>query len=315
MKVTPRHRFLRLISATRNPVSWIIILISALPAKAQQEIAFLSDTQAPMWVETLALKRNNNEEATARIFLDIVQRRPSHLFILGDVVKLGYKKKKWTTMDIYLDSCRRAGIKVSALLGNHDVMTRAKKGELQFQHRFPDHNRTGYYLVVDSIAFVFLNSNFKKLGPNDLKKQQDWYTSTLKALDKDATVAATIVACHHAPFTNSKIVGSSENVQKYFVPGYVASAKAKLFITGHSHNYEWFRHGGKDFLVIGGGGGLSQPRASGQDVLEDVAATYKPAFHYILLKRSNHTIGLTSRYLKEDFSGFEEGISFTVAYP
>lgn len=284
-------------------------------AQTRPEIAFVSDTQAPMWVETLALKTNHNEEATRQIFGDIVRRQPNFLFILGDVVTLGYKEKKWNKMDRYLDSCRSAGIRISALLGNHDVMTRAKKGETQFQRRFPDHNRTGYYQVIDSIALVFLNSNFKKLGPDDLEKQQQWYRATLQSLDQDPAVAVTIVACHHAPYSNSKIVGSSENVQRYFVPDFLTSRKARLFITGHSHNYEQFRRGGKDFLVIGGGGGLTQPLSEKKDRLNDLSTSYKPPFHYLLMTRSPRALCLTSRYLKSDFSGFEEGLSFSIACP
>lgn len=283
-------------------------------AQTRPEIAFVSDTQAPMWVETIALKANHNEQATQQVFGDIVRHRPTSLIILGDVVTLGYKEKKWSRMDRYLDSCRKTGIQVSALLGNHDVMTRSKKGEAQFQRRFPDHNRTGYYQVIDSIALVFLNSNFKKLGPDDLEKQQQWYRATLQSLDQDPAVAVTIVACHHAPYSNSKIVGSSESVQKYFVPEFMASRKARLFITGHSHNYEQFHRGGKDFLVIGGGGGLAQPLSDKEDRLTDLSTSYKPQFHYLLMTRTSGTLCFTSRYLRNDFSGFDEGLSFSIAF-
>lgn len=62
-----------------------------------------------MWVEKIVLKSNNNVQATQLAFNDILEKRPTSLFILGDVVTLGYKQKKWSRMDIYLDSCRRAG--------------------------------------------------------------------------------------------------------------------------------------------------------------------------------------------------------------
>lgn len=280
-----------------------------------QEVVFVSDTQAPMWVEKLVLGSNNNVEATQLVLNDILLRKPSSVFILGDVVTLGYKQKKWERMDRFLDSCRKAGIPVRALLGNHDVMTRSRKGESQFQRRFPDHNRTGYYQVVDSVAVIFLNSNFSKLSEPDMLHQQSWLESTLKALDSDPAVVASIVACHHAPFSNSKIVGSSKNVQEHFVPAYLASSKARLFITGHSHNYELFNHEGKDFLIIGGGGGLSQPLSEKEERLNDVSTTYKPQFHYLVMQRSGGQLCLTSRYLKEDFSGFTEGLSISIPYP
>ncbi len=296
----------------RVSIASLVVCVSI--QAAAQTVAFLSDTQAPMWVEKLVLKSNNNVAATGLVFRDILDQRPASLFILGDVVKAGYKTKTWQNIDRYLDSCRKAGIKVSALLGNHDVMTRQRKGEAQFQRRFPDHNRTGFYVVVDSVAVLFLNSNFSKMSSGDIQAQQSWYIKTLKAMESDNGVLATIVSCHHAPYTNSKIVGSSKNVQKYFVPGYLASLKARLFITGHSHNFEWFKKDGKDFLVIGGGGGLRQPLTTKEDRLEDAAAEYKPQFHYVRMQRFPDQLRFTSRYLKPDFSGFADGVSFTVAY-
>lgn len=292
---------------------YVILAVQSVALGQPRDVVFVSDTQAPMWVEKLVLGSNNNVEATQLVLRDILQRRPASVFILGDVVTLGYKQKKWSRMDIFLDSCRQAGIPVRALLGNHDVMTRSRKGESQFQKRFPDHNRTGYYQVVDSVAIIFLNSNFSKLSPDDLDRQQSWLTSTLAALDSDPAVVTTIVACHHAPFSNSKIVGSSQNVQKYFVPSFLASSKAKLFITGHSHNYELFKYEGKDFLIIGGGGGLSQPLTK-EERLKDVSTTYKPQFHYLVMNRSAGQLCLTSRFLKDDFSGFTEGLSFSIPY-
>ena len=280
--------------------------------RAQKDIVFISDTQAPMWVEKLVLGSNHNIQATKMVFSDIILHRPGSLFILGDVVTLGYKKKKWITMDAYLDSCRKAGIQVTALLGNHDVMTKSRKGETQFQKRFPDHNKTGYYRVVDSVAIVFLNSNFRKLSPDEFDHQQAWLHTTLQSLDNDPAVITTLVTCHHAPYSNSRIVGSSKNVQEHFVPEFLQSKKARLFITGHSHNYEHFKYGGKDFLVIGGGGGLSQPVSKKEKGYDDLSSSYKPQFHYLVLRRHGSALTLTSRFLKSDFSGFDEGLSFSI---
>lgn len=291
---------------------WLIIGNTYCQTAPQTRIAFVSDTQAPMKVETIVLKSNQNVRATGLIFHDILNQKPASLFILGDVVSLGYKKKKWTNMDRYLDSCRRSGIRVSALMGNHDVMTKAKKGEHQFQTRFPDHVRLGFYQIIDSVAIVFLNSNFSKLSGEDFGKQQSWLRTTLHSLDKDGAVLATIVSCHHAPYSNSKIVGSSTKVQQNFVPDFIQSRKARLFITGHSHNYEHFLVQGKDFLVIGGGGGLSQPLSMERP---DISGSYKPAFHYILLRRVHHDLIVSSRYLKENFGSFENGISFSIKMP
>ena len=291
---------------------WCFLPLLCQAQEKTISIGFVSDTQSPMWIEKVFLKENQNERATELIFEDIIKQRPEYLFILGDVVALGYKEKKWIKMDQNLEKCKTAGIQVSAILGNHDVMTRAKKGEAAFSRRFNDHVRTGTYRIIDSIAIVTLNSNFKKLSATDLKIQEDWLTKILEKLDTNQSVLGTIISCHHAPYSNSKIVGSSTKVQRYFVPAYLKSRKACLFITGHSHNFEHFIVSGKDFLVIGGGGGIEQPL---NKKYVDVSEGYKPSFHYILLHRVGTDLKLQSRNLEKDFSGFKNGISINVKVP
>lgn len=269
----------------------------------QGSIAMISDTQAPMWIERLFLKANNNEKATARLFDQIVKQRPGNLFILGDVTAWSAKEKKWHAMDSYLDACRAAGIAVTALLGNHDVMGCARKGESNFIKRFPQAVPTGYYKIIDSTAFVMLNSNFKKMKVKMLERQQDWYKKTLDSLQGDRHVKAIVVSCHHAPYSNSKIVGSSEPVQHYFVPLFLSTGKCRLFITGHAHAFEHFIQFGKDFLVIGGGGGIHQPLSQDRT---DVQSDYKPQFHFLTITPKPGLLQIESYFLSDDFSRVEK---------
>ncbi|MES2733197.1 MAG: metallophosphoesterase [Bacteroidota bacterium] len=274
------------------------------------EIAFTSDTQQPMWVEALFLHSNQNTRATDMVFDHILSRKPKALYLLGDVVSLGYRNRTWGRIDHCVNNCRINGIEVHALLGNHDVMGRAQKGESRFQKRFPDHIRTGYVSVTDSVAIVMLNSNFGTLSKVDLAKQQAWYEATLATLDSAATIQSIIVTCHHPPYSNSKLVGSSKSVQQRFVPAFLQSTKSSLFITGHSHAFEHFKKKGKSFLIIGGGGGLNHPLNTSVTKLEDAAADYKPMFHYLIVKRTHNKLLVTSYFLKTDFSGFEKGYTF-----
>ncbi len=274
---------------------------------------FVSDTQKPMWVEKLVLKSNHNTKATALEFSEILEKKPSNLYMLGDVVAVGASNHQWKKVDKFLDSCRKHGTTVCGVLGNHEVLVKKKKGEINFNKRFPMNVNTGYVSVADSVAVVLMNSNFNKLSPADKNKQQAWYESTLKSLDETDSVRAVIVACHHAPYTNSKIVGCSKSVQEYFVPGYIQSKKAQLFITGHSHNFEHFNIKGKDFLVIGGGGGLHQPLNVSENAIPDKAVGYKPMFHYLSVKREDNKLLVTSYFLKDNFSGFDMGQSFTTS--
>jgi UDP-2,3-diacylglucosamine pyrophosphatase LpxH len=263
-----------------------------------------------MLVEKLFLKPNNNLKATASIFDAILLQKPTNLYMLGDVVGLGSSNRKWKKVDQFLDSSRKGGTSVCGLLGNHEVMGRRKKGERNFQKRFPMNVNTGYVSISDSIAVVLLNSNFSALSAAEETRQQEWYKATLNELDANDSIKAIIVCCHHAPYTNSKIVKCCSKVQGQFVPEYIQSKKAQLFITGHSHNFEHFKMKGKDFLVIGGGGGLHQPLRNIDKSLADLAVDYKPDFHYLSVKRVAENLIVTSHFLKTDFAGFDTGISF-----
>lgn len=276
------------------------------------DILFLSDTQAPMLVERLVLRTHQNTKATRTILDQIVKLHPTVLYWLGDIVSLGFRTSKWRTIDQFLEKCRSVGTSVYAIMGNHDVMGRPRKGARNFQQRFPEHVSTGYVQVTDGIAVVMLNSNFSTMSGDEIARQQSWYEDTLQTLDADPAVRVVIVTCHHAPYSNSKLVGSSKLVQQRLVPAYVASQKAKLFITGHSHAFERYEFEGKTFLVIGGGGGLRQPLNTSPSRLPDMATDYKPMFHYLAVRREGDGLVLTSYCLKRDFSGFSVGYEFSI---
>ncbi len=286
-----------------------ILLLTGTTLKAQ-ELYFVSDTQQPMFVEKLWLKPNHNKEATAGIFASILQQKPESLYMLGDVVGLGASNRKWKKVDAFLNACRGEGTNVCAVLGNHEVMGMKKKGEANFQKRFPMNVRTGYVSVTDSVAVVLLNSNFNKISAEENQLQRDWYHNTMLQLDAADSIKAIIVCCHHAPFTNSKVVKCSGKVQEYFVQDFIQSKKAQLFITGHAHAFEHFKMQGKDFLVIGGGGGLHQPLNENDKALPDLAKEYKPAFHYLSVKREADKLFITSHPINHDFTGFDLGYHF-----
>jgi hypothetical protein len=275
-------------------------------------IAFTSDTQEPMWVEKLWLKPNHNLLATKMIFKDVDSLRPKAFFILGDVVSLGKSKKAWKNIDHYIAQMVSDSIPVYATLGNHEVMFNAKKGVRNFRKRFPAYDPSGYTEVVDSVAVILLNSNFGAMAASDITAQNNWYKQELTLLDKNPAVKFVIVGCHHSPYTNSQIVNQSVAVQKNFVEPFIHATKCVLFLSGHSHNYERFKMKGKYFLVIGGGGGLHQPLKANNDIMHDISAGYKPAFHYLKISRIQEKLEVTSRQLKPDFSGFQDGFSFSI---
>lgn len=265
-----------------------------------------------MFVERLVLRTHQNTRATQVIFSEIIRRKPPVLYWLGDIVSLGFRNNKWRIIDEFLAQCTAVGTAVYAIMGNHDVMGRPRKGARNFQQRFPDHSPTGYLQRTDNTAVVMLNSNFSTLSVSNLVKQQTWYEQTLRDLDADPNVAVVVVTCHHAPYSNSKLVGSSKLVQQRFVPPYIRSQKARLFITGHSHAFERYEFDGKTFLVIGGGGGLRQPLNTSPSRLPDLAGNYKPLFHYLVVRHNGNGLAITSYCLRSDFSSFEVGYEFVV---
>jgi hypothetical protein len=277
------------------------------PTSLNHIIAFAADTQAPMFVETILLRRHNNRKATELLFADVLQRHPAAFFLLGDLVNLGYSNRQWKPIDKYVEALRNNNIPVHAILGNHEVMGRPREGMRKFQHRFPDHQPTGYVVCIDRVAIVLVNSNFSTLSVNEEVTQTLWYKSTLETLDEDQRIDFIITGCHHSPFTNSRIVKPSREVEEKFIPPFLQSRKSCLFLSGHCHAYEHYKVEGKDFLVIGGGGGLKQPLRQGIGTLADVALDYKPLFHYVMVEVSGDTLQVTSYHIKKDFSGFEEG--------
>ena len=294
-----------------NILTIVWLHVSAQPS-GTTELCFASDTQKPMWVETIYLRKDHNQTATRMLFDAVAQRKPAAFFIMGDVVNLGYSDHQWKPIDGYLKTLRDENVAVFAVLGNHEIMGEPAKGREKFQKRFPDHSATGYLQVQDSVAVVLLNSNFRTLSEAENEKQLTWYKETLQKLDADSSIQFIISGCHHSPYSNSTIVGSNNEVQERFIPLFLASKKSRLFISGHSHNFEHFQEEGKDFLVIGGGGGLHQPLKTGEGSLPDLDAHYKPGYHYLVVKREGAELKIHSIELKKDFTGFEEGFLLVI---
>jgi hypothetical protein len=286
--------------------------VEANPAAETIRVAFVSDTQTPMFPETIALPRNNNELARSKIFDSILQFRPHSVFHLGDLVSLGFYDPSWEAIDAFLDQLKPLGTWFYPVLGNHEMMLFSREGESNFQKRFPYASRTGYLRKAGPLAVVLLNSNFNVLSEAECAKQLSWYRETLGELDNDITVGIVVVACHHSPYTNSTIVSPSGDVQESFVPPFLQSAKARIFLSGHAHTAEHFRISTKDFLVLGGGGGLQHPLLTGpesrcQDHFPQ--KTEKRMFHYLEGIITSTSATFTVRMLNDDFTSFCDALA------
>lgn len=288
---------------------------NAVEKPCSSALIFASDTQEPMRVEEWILGSHQNKRATAALFKDMLAQQPTDLFLLGDVVNLGFKPGRWTVIDSALAAARERGFAVHAILGNHELMGRAARGEKNFQARFPEHVRTGYTVQRDSVLVVLLNSNFSKLSKADVESQSRWYNATLTAADSTPGIRTVIVCCHHSPYSYSKLVGSSPAVQQLFVEPFMRSAKASLFISGHAHIFQHFKREAKHFFVIGGGGGLHHPlrKNTGPEVC--LEPDYDPLFHYLTVEHCGDRLNIISHRLKDNFSGFDIGCDYVIDLP
>ena len=233
------------------------------------------------------------------------------------MVSLGFDRQSWAPIDSFSAWLRRLHIPFYPALGNHELLLFTEHGEAAFRERFPYASKTGYAVRVGKLAVVILNSNISKLSDAEEAEQESWYAATLKTLEADSTVKMIALGCHHSPYTNSMIVSPSEEIQKKYLPLFFQSKKCRLFVGGHSHASERFRVNGKDFFVIGGGGGLQQPLLTGAyqrwDDLTPLK-TKKRMFHYLYGKLTPEGLTLTVKMLKEDFTAFYDLYSVTLPW-
>lgn len=319
----------------RLPLSLLLVVVACgtssdaihLPYPATQRtvrsspsFVFLSDTQSPLWFETLRLAEDGNEHATRKI-LNTVSSDPScvAVFHLGDLTALGSFDSYWKDFDEKTEVLREAGIPLYPAFGNHEYMPFATSGKENFVRRFPFVERPWYERRVGAVAILLLNSNFSSLSENERQGQQEWYARTLNALDSDSTVSIVLVGCHHPPYTNSTIVNPSEEVQRYFVPPFMGSRKAKLFLSGHAHTFEHFQVGSKDFLVIGGAGGLLHPLLQGKEQRWPDRFSYageRRFFHYVRCTFEGHELRVHVMRLTADHTGFEpaDSLQFPLSF-
>jgi 3',5'-cyclic AMP phosphodiesterase CpdA len=289
---------------------------SAPTIRGDSLVLFVSDSQSPIFIEKVKLPSNNNERAREMIFSQMLAERPDGIFTLGDMVSIGLYHRTWVALDDFLDRARKARIPVFPILGNHEVMFYAPYGTAEFRWRFPWYQKTGYAVRAGKLAVTMLNSNFDQLSDLEQSRQLAWLDSTLAAFEGDSTVGVVIVACHHPPFTNSTIVSPSTEVRDSIVPLYLRYSKCKVFLSGHCHAFEHFRHEGKDFVVMGGGGGLQQPLLTGSDVKwEDLfpRKTEIRMFHYLRCRITGQGLEITVRMIREDFSDFED--AYALSFP
>ncbi len=284
-------------------------------SKDSASICFISDTQEPMFIERIVHKYDNNDSARKIIFNKILEISPKAVFHLGDIVSLGSSKSEWARIDTFVNKLSSKGIPFYPIVGNHEYLLFSKSGIKNFSKRYPFANNTGYSKVITNTAVVLFNSNFNKLSKGKFNQQLEWYKNTLKQYQADSSIHFIIVGCHHSPFTNSKVVSPSKGVQKYFLSDFFNTPKCKLFISGHAHTFEHFKIKGKDFLVIGGGGGIQQELYTrSEEKYRDLFNTNlnERMFHFLMINIRKDKLIVRLEMLNNDFKTFDSSYKFTL---
>lgn len=287
-------------------------------SQTRDTLVFLSDTQAPTFFEALRYKTDHNEEATQRI-LDQAGRESgmTAAFLLGDLTRAASNENNWKAVDGFLGRLKENGVPAFAAIGNHEYMWSSRNGERNFRKRFPQLTTLWYSVVIGPAAVIILNSNFDELGEAEKKDQQTFYLNALVTYDDDPTIRGILVCCHHAPFTNGTVVPPSKRVESDFVPPFIKAKKGLLFLSGHSHAAEHFVMHGKDFLVLGGGGGVLHPSLVGSARrYPDIFPIQSPRrmFHYVTVKLSEEGLEVTYHMLLAGLAQFEPVHRFTLKW-
>ena len=284
------------------------------PPDAGKTVLVLSDTQAPMFWEMLILPWNRNDEARQKILeLVLGEPDPAAVFHLGDAVARGSEEADWKPIDDFLARLRARSIPVYGVMGNHEYISSSGAGAARFRKRFPEFPRSWYSVRIVPLAFIVLNSNFGELTAKERAEQQKFYAEQLASLDGDPEVKGIVVCSHHPPYTNSKIVRPSFEAEREFVPPFIKSRKAKLYLSGHSHAAEHFIREGKNFLVLGGGGGLLQPLRIGSAMRHEDHFPLRNEirwFHYLRLQMNEEGWTVTFRMLRQDLASWVDIYSF-----
>lgn len=267
-----------------------------------QRIAVIADTQAPQRIEMLWSEDERNREATGILFDCLLKERVSGVFMLGDLVAMGSKEEQWQPVDYFIAALRRKSTNVYAVPGNHDYSFPASAGITELYRRFPRARATVQTYTINSVAMVLVDANYNHLSRERKEAQTIRYRQCLDSLQNDAAVRAIIVCTHQPPYTNSTGVKPAKEVQQRLVPDYLSTPKAVLFLSGHSHNMERFYCQGKDFLVVGGGGGLEQPllppeKQRYHDLIEN---EQRIRFFYVMIERKNNILTVKAKGMQAD---------------
>jgi 3',5'-cyclic AMP phosphodiesterase CpdA len=218
-----------------------------------RSVAVVGDTQR---TSALEVWHRQHDAARAAVLEQIARDEPAFVLHLGDLVFQADDPRHWEGFDRFAAPLRDRSIPVWPIPGNHEYWGRDRAAFEYYFARFPHLQRRKWNsLRFGPLGFVLLDSNEGSLTPMEQRDQAAWYLRTLEGFQDDPGIRTVVVACHHPPYTNSTFVSPSRFVRETFVPPFLRTPKAALFLSGHCHSYERFVIEGGHFVVSGGGGG------------------------------------------------------------
>lgn len=291
---------------------------------SSNKIILLGDTQRTLWIE---LWCEQNDDIRERIFPQILSHNPSTVVILGDLVSWGASEDEWEYFDRISKPIREAKTQVLNVMGNHEYFGSNSSTFRHVSSRFPlmrnaiSSGKTWYCSIVDSVAFLILDSNTGELSEEQINQQKNWLDSTVIALNNTPGILNIILCTHHPAYTNSRVVRAEPDVQEFIRSALSHSDKITLAASGHAHAYEHFLFDSTlNVIVSGGGGGPRQELNSvKKSVYHDLYNDGKTKddqrktrnFNYCTIERNHDTLDITMMQFDESTKSWIQGDKFT----
>lgn len=262
----------------------------------------LGDTQRSLWAEEHVLGREQNEEERVRLVAQLAATEsPAFVVHLGDLVA-----KASTAHFRYFDSLMAPVLgdgrtPLLPVLGNHEYFGDGRDPSRSSRLRYPDLANGGYYAKRwRRLGLVFLDSN---LTGRVARRQAEWLSRALDALDADPGVDATLVFSHHPPFTNGVARHGLTSFREDLLPDIACSRKALVLFSAHVHGYERFDVDGLNLIVSGGGGGPRVHYRTGSETSlapasPRLATSLARPLHYVVVTPRASTLSITTRCLE-----------------
>jgi hypothetical protein len=256
--------------------------VQATTSSGSAPFAVIGDLQRTMAAERLLFRESNPAERVALVrALEVA--RPAFLVIVGDLTNDGGSEREWQYFDGLTAGLRRDSVAFVPVVGNHDYWFHRNRAIGKLAARFDQLGRSTWYSrIYGRLALVVLDANSGELTRAEWEMQRVWFGETLERYQQDTSISGILVFTHQPPYTNGTATSDDKAVAAAFLPSMARAGKVLAMISGHTHAYEHFEMGGRQFIVTGGGGGPRVGLRTGRDRHRDLFTGPAPRpFHFL----------------------------------